>query len=403
MGATAPSRQDQAGDGARVMKSTLNQLIERTYFRGLVFNQSWEDPLLDREALRISPDQDTVLSITSGGCNCLNLLCLRPRRLICVDPNPAQTYLLDLKLAGIRHLDHADFRSLLTSCGSTEAVDIYRRALRAKLPDGARNYWDSNTRVLERGILAQGKLGFFLKWIRRYMRWQLGERRMRQFFEVDDIDDQRDFYYREIHPRLLRGSVLEILGSRWVLACAGMHPSQYDLIQDRHGIGRYIRDRVEYVLTTVPIRDNYFIAQAFLGAYLDAENVPPYLLERNFDTLKQTADRVVNVTSWLTEYLDSLPESSVDKFNLLDIFDWMSRESLHTTVRSVLRAGTPGGRFIYRSAVRSLPVPPELRSAVVSEDDLAHRLFAQDRSFTYSSFYIYRIDQQRVADQLHRT
>jgi S-adenosylmethionine-diacylglycerol 3-amino-3-carboxypropyl transferase len=37
----------------------------------LVYNTCWEDPRLDREALAIRPT-DTVLVITSAGCNALD-------------------------------------------------------------------------------------------------------------------------------------------------------------------------------------------------------------------------------------------------------------------------------------------------------------------------------------------
>jgi S-adenosylmethionine-diacylglycerol 3-amino-3-carboxypropyl transferase len=375
------------------MRSMLNQLIERMYFRGLVFNQSWEDPTLDRESLQISADQDTVLSITSGGCNCLNLLCLRPRRLICVDANPAQTYLLELKLAGIRYLDYGDFHALFGSPAAAGSVAIYRDVLRPRLPTGAGRYWDSNIHMLERGLLSQGKLGFFLRWFRRYLRWRVGEQRIRQLFTARNLDEQRSLYYSEIHPRLWRGPLLKILSTRPVLAFAGMHPSQYELIRSSGGVERYVRDRVEHLLTCVPIRDNYFVAQASLGTYLDAKNVPPYLLEENFPTLKQMVDRVVNTTSLLSDYLGSLPEGSIDKFNLLDIFDWMDQETFRATMGEVLRVGTHGGRFIYRSTVRSRPVPEEYRAMAASEEDLARELFARDRSGTYGSFYVYRIDK----------
>src|SRR6266508_602732 len=375
------------------MKRALNALIERAYFRGLVFNQSWEDPVLDREALRITPDRDAVVSITSGGCNSLNLLCLRPRSLVCVDANPAQTHLLQLKLAGIRHLDHRDFVALLASSDTTAAVAIYRTALRHRLPADAGRYWDRNIRLLKRGLLSQGKLGLFLRWLRRYLRWRVGERRLRLFFQMDDLDQQRDFYYAEIHPRLWSAPALMVLGSRPVLALAGMHPNQYDLIDGHGGIADYLRNRLEYVLTTVPIRDNYFLAQAALGTYLDESTVPPYLLEQNFATLREMVDRVTAVTSSLQEYLASQPEGSIDKFNLLDIFDWMDRETFHATLHAVIRTGSPEGRFIYRSTIGSLPVPADILSTVVHEEDLARRLFANDRSATYSSFYVYRIDK----------
>ena len=30
------------------MSTALERLVERTYFQGIVFNQSWEDPEMDR-------------------------------------------------------------------------------------------------------------------------------------------------------------------------------------------------------------------------------------------------------------------------------------------------------------------------------------------------------------------
>jgi S-adenosylmethionine-diacylglycerol 3-amino-3-carboxypropyl transferase len=383
---------------APAMKRALNSFIERAYFRGLVFNQSWEDPVLDREALRIAPDRDVVVSITSGGCNSLNLLALRPRSLVCVDANPAQTYLLQLKLAGIAHLDHGDFFTLFgSSTTNTAAVAIYRTALRQRLPDDAQRYWDRNLNLLRRGLLSRGKLGFFLRSLRRYLQWRIGERRLLRFFQLNNLDEQRDFYYSEIHWRLWSAPALRILGSRPVLAFAGMHPRQYDLIESWGGIDDYLRNRIEYVLTTVPIRDNYFLAQAALGRYLDNETVPPYLLEQNFAALKETVERVTVVTGRLTDYLASRPESSIDKFNLLDIFDWMDRQTFLATLRAVIRAGTDQGRFIYRSTIGSLPIPAELQSGVVGEEELARRLFAQDRSATYSSFYVYRVNKPALA------
>lgn len=378
----------------------MSRLLGRASFGGLVFNQSWEDPALDREALGISPEVDTVLSITSGGCSTLNLLCLRPRRLISVDANPAQSHLLELKLAAIRYLDHDDLWTLFGSSEARGAGAVYRAELRPRLSAAARRHWDGNIRLIERGLLTQGKLGFFLKWLRRYLHWQIGERRLRRFFEVADLDEQRDLYYGEIQPRLWRGAVLRLVCAPPVLALAGMPRSQYELIQGQEGIEAYIRDRVEYVLTSVPIRDNYFVAQAAFGSYLDRESVPPYLLARNLPALKRMADRVVIVTAPLADYLQSLPPGSIDKFNLMDIFDWMDPETLRATLRGVVRTGAKGGRFIYRSTTRSFPLPSEFSEAVVGDDDLARRLFARDRALTYSSFYVYRFRSELGASGL---
>ena len=51
-------------------------LLGQRFFRAvhgsqLVYNQCWEDPAVDRQALRLTRD-DRVLVITSAGCNALD-------------------------------------------------------------------------------------------------------------------------------------------------------------------------------------------------------------------------------------------------------------------------------------------------------------------------------------------
>lgn len=70
-----------------------------------------EDPQLDRLALGLGPS-DTVLAITSGGCNVLPYVLTEPARVYAVDVNPRQNALLELKLAAIKTLDFQNFFSI---------------------------------------------------------------------------------------------------------------------------------------------------------------------------------------------------------------------------------------------------------------------------------------------------
>src|SRR5262245_5902151 len=72
-------------------------------FRGLVYPQIWEDPLVDMAALEIAPDS-RVVAIASGGCNVLSYLVADPARITAVDLNRAHVALNRLKLAAARHL-----------------------------------------------------------------------------------------------------------------------------------------------------------------------------------------------------------------------------------------------------------------------------------------------------------
>ena len=81
------------------------------------YSQCWEDPEILMKALNINTD-DIVLSVTSGGDNTIALLLSNPQKVIAIDLNPAQNYLLELKLAATKVLSYDEYLSFL---GITES------------------------------------------------------------------------------------------------------------------------------------------------------------------------------------------------------------------------------------------------------------------------------------------
>jgi hypothetical protein len=71
--------------------------------KNLVYNTCWEDPALDRTALQLT-ENDTVLVITSAGCNALDYVLAGAGRIHAVDMNFRQNALLELKKAAIKQL-----------------------------------------------------------------------------------------------------------------------------------------------------------------------------------------------------------------------------------------------------------------------------------------------------------
>ena len=117
-------------------------IVRRGIFRlchgsQLVYNTCWEDPRLDRQALRIGPS-DQVLVITSAGCNVLDYLLDEPKRVYAVDVNPRQNALLELKLAGVRALDYDTFFQLFGRGYLATWKSVYKSTLRQWLSEEAR-------------------------------------------------------------------------------------------------------------------------------------------------------------------------------------------------------------------------------------------------------------------------
>ena len=131
---------------AVIQQTTLRDKFDQKIFnavcsRSLAYNTCSEDPAVDRRALRIQPD-DRMLVITSAGCNVLGYALLGPERIFAVDANPRQSALLELKIAGIRHLEFEDFFSLFGAGHHKNFHGIYQNTLRPPLGEFARNYWD---------------------------------------------------------------------------------------------------------------------------------------------------------------------------------------------------------------------------------------------------------------------
>lgn len=365
-------------------------LLERLVFHGIVFNMSWEDPEMDRRAFNLT-NQDVVISITSAGCNPLNFLCQSPRKLISIDGNPAQNAVLELKLAAIRALDHASFFDIFAARRPARASEVYRAKLRPLLSQRSVEFWDKNLWMAHRGLYDFGKMGLATR-IVRFLLPRIGVKRdvTEQFFELRSLDEQKQWYDEHVAPRLWGPVTKWLCESNWFMYLCGVHPRQLKLVDGRHGIYEFVRERIEYALTKVPIYDNYFLSVTVTGRFRD-QRVPPYLLEENFETLRRNLDRVTIVNGWLGPFLDTQPAGSIDKFNLLDIFDWMSPELFEATLRSVLRAAAPGATLIYRSGSYRLDPPDSIRRQLQPHEELARELFATDRSATYGSFYIYSV------------
>ena len=122
-------------------ESISSKLFNAVHGNNLVYNACWEDPRIDKEALELSK-RDSVLVITSAGCNALSYALSGVSRVYAVDMNFRQNALLDLKIAGIKSLDYETFFKLFGEGRLDGAQQIYRDKLRALLPERSQQYWD---------------------------------------------------------------------------------------------------------------------------------------------------------------------------------------------------------------------------------------------------------------------
>lgn len=380
------------------------KVFNAIYSRALVYNTCWEDPAVDRLALNIKPD-DNILVITSAGCNVLDYALVGPQRIHAVDANPRQNALLELKLAGIRQLDFADFFAVFGHGCHPEFRDLYHDVLRADLPGFARAFWDPRHKWFGNpngSFYFHGLSGIVARAFRTYLKFRPRlAASVSELFDTRDLDEQRHVYDTRVRPLIWTRGVNWTLSRQITLSMLGVPHPQRKEVQAQHerGVAGFVRDSLEYVFRQLPVWDNYFYSVYVRGRYTET-CCPEYLKRDNFEALKGgLVDRIQTHTTLVTDFLHET-EDSISKFVLLDHQDWMSTylpEALESEWQAILARSTPDARVILRSAHAAPAYLERLELGARRErladhlqfhPELAAELQPLDRVHTYAGFHI---------------
>ena len=393
------------------MRVSLNDWFDRRLFEivhrhNLVYNTCWEDPRLDRVALNPGSD-DTLLVVTSAGCNVLDYALTGPRRIHAVDLNPRQNALLELKLAGIRHLDFDRFFGMFGRGCLPGVREAYRDVLRAGLSAWSRRYWDRWIGFFanpHRPFFFRGTAGLFARAVNVYVNRVIGVRpHIDAMLEATTLERQREIWETRVRERFWSRAMRFAIDRHATLSMVGVPKAQRRQVENHYegGIVAFVQGCVDAVFGRLPLSDNYFWRVYLTGRYTP-DCCPEYLKRDNFERLKAgLADRVSVHTGSVQHFLES-NDVSISRYVLLDHMDWLSDRHFPALVgewRAILARAASTARAIWRSGGlrtdfldrvdiehggRLRPLPDFLSY----HDELAARLHARDRVHTYGSFAI---------------
>jgi S-adenosylmethionine-diacylglycerol 3-amino-3-carboxypropyl transferase len=373
----------------------------------LVYNTCWEDPRLDNQALNLSAD-DTVLVITSAGCNALDYALAAPKKVVAVDMNPRQNALLELKIAAIKKLEFEDFFTMFGEGKIARAGDIYRDKLRGSLSHWSQDYWDRFIKFFDpanrRPFYYRGTSGAFAMMINVYVNRIVKLRPyINDLLASENIKEQREIYDRYVRDRFWTPSMRFAMRRDTVLSLVGVPQAQRAQIERQYpgGINQFLQDCIDAVFAKLPLQDNYFWRVYMTGRYT-RECCPEYLKPHNFQRLKEgLASRVEIHTNSVQGYLEA-NEQPISRFVLLDHMDWLSGKRfalLEHEWQWIVRRAADKTRVLWRSAGLQTPFVDEARVShqgqtrhvgelLTYDRDLAARLHPVCRVHTYGSFHI---------------
>jgi S-adenosylmethionine-diacylglycerol 3-amino-3-carboxypropyl transferase len=346
----------------RPMEKPGRVILWHRYRERISYSSCNEDSGSEVQVLNPHASKRLVAICASGG-RVLNLLQDGAEEVWAVDVNPAQTHLFELKLAGLRTLDHADFLSFMGVRASQRRLDVF---------------------LVERGVLYQGSLErFFSRYVATATRL-LRPRWVRRLFSCTDLAEQR---------RLLPGwhgplwrLVAKTICRRSFFSFFSHEPGFWRFLPPELKLHERILGNIERYLDHHLARDNHLLWLAFFGRYGDERVMPEYLCEDGFARIKHALESVrVNVVNGdMASVLRTAPSQYFDGYSLSDISAYLSHEAFGETIEQVVRTARPRARLCSRGVFYHRPFLPEHASRLTHDPAIEQQLEFDDHAMVHS-------------------
>jgi S-adenosylmethionine-diacylglycerol 3-amino-3-carboxypropyl transferase len=359
-----------------------SEVESRADFSRLRYAQCWEDADTLVQGLAVRPG-DTVVSIASAGDNSLALLAESPARVLAVDLSAAQLAALALRIAAYRSLDHDALLELLGARPSSRRLVLYAQ-LRGALDESTRAWWDAHVSDVAMGIGAAGRFeryfAIFRTWVLPLIHGRATRHALLQPREQAARATFHDTRWDTWRWRML----FRAFFSEWVLGRLGRDPAFFRYVEG--AVGERLRRRVRHALVDLDPASNPYLHWILTGTY--GEQLPRALRAEQVDRIRAGLDRISLHHAPLERVLQDQGLGRVHRFNLSNIFEYMSLDAHRTLMEACLAVAPPGARFAYWNLFvprngASL-IPARLRS--LSEESAA--LHARDQTFFYSAFVL---------------
>lgn len=364
---TAAKAGAAAGSAAAPAPSPLARVFSPT--ASFIYSVSWEDSELDRATLKMVPG-DRVLTLTSGGDNAINFLLDAASSVTCVDGNPAQSHLLELKAAAVRALPADDVWRLLGDGHHPDARALFEARLAPHLSQDAWAFWRARLHYFDEaggGLYWQGGHGAIVRAVRtgaailgllpwleslataptlaiQTARWDAGW--PVRFFKTAPRAVVRAASSLLAHTLFNRATL-------WF--GAGVPDAQYRMIEgDGVRLSDYVGRAADGVARHCHVAtDNPYYFVSLMGRFSRGA-CPAYLTPAALTQLAANGGAALDALRIVTcPFLDALaaaPPGGYTVVVLMDHVDWTDAAYAQTLAAALAAHVAPGGRVIWRSA-----------------------------------------------------
>ena len=309
------------------MKSEVKE--NRVDFSLIRYSQCWEDTEVLLESLDIQ-ENDICFGILSAGDNVFSMLAENPKKVVALDISFPQIALAKLKKEVFNSLSYEEMLEFMGVMKSDKRIEIYDR-IRENLDKEVKEYWDFNKDAIEKGIIHTGKFEKFFKIFReKILPFVHSKKRIEKLLEKKSRQERIE-YYDKYWNNFRWKLMFKLFFSKYIVGKLGRDKEFFRYAEKN--ISEEMKERSRYALCEQNPYENPYINYILTGNYRK-DCLPYFLRKENFDKIRKNLHKVEIFQSSVEEYLDQI-DFKINKFNLSDIFEYMSAENYSKLMRKI--------------------------------------------------------------------
>jgi S-adenosylmethionine-diacylglycerol 3-amino-3-carboxypropyl transferase len=250
----------------------------------------------------------------------------------------------------------------------------------------ARAFWDSRATEIDRGIGSAGRFErYFTLFSDPILPLIHSRETVDSLLALRTAEERREFYDTRWNTWRWRWLV-QAFFSRFIMSRLGRDRAFFDYAEA--SLSAAILERTRHALVDLDPSTNPYAHWILTGTHGKA--LPCALRAENFDIIRSNLDRLEWHQASLEEFVACSGPREFDKFNLSDVFEYVSPSHYEALLADIARCCRPGARLAYWNLLVPRTRPDSLAERLHPLPTLAETLHASDRAFFYSAF---RIDE----------
>lgn len=346
------------------------------FFEKIIYSASNEDGFSECRALDINED-DTIFAITGSGSRSIDLLIKSPKKVISIDFNKTQNYLLKLKIAGYKYLCYEDFLTLMWIQNKTQSYIIFE-SIKKYLDEETRFFFENNTYLFKKWIIYSGvwekintsfsKIFFFKK------------SRIEKLFSSKTIEEQQKYWKQEFDNWLLRWFI-KLITNRFLWTHIIREPWT-KLIKKDFDIAKYSLEKLRHLMSISLLQENDFANLIFLWSY--EHSLPIHLKKEYFEIIKQNIDKVEIVDGSILDYVkDKNKAKEITWYSLSDFCSYAPDDFYKEVWENIVKNSKNGTKFCERQYLVKRN-PEKLSNKIKRDFKREKELEKTDKTFIYT-------------------